>query len=88
MTYVLERLKINYVIENFTKFDIFQRYYYHIEKEIANRYIDSGQVKEICNQFDLVIIGDTIPLGRPFYQATPHIFKSKLAAERTCFVAF
>ena len=83
MTYVLERLKINYVIENFTKFDIFQRYYYHIEKEIANRYIDSGQVKEICNQFDLVIIGDTIPLGRPFYQATPHICKSKLALQIT-----
>jgi hypothetical protein len=83
MVFVLKRMKINHVIDNFTKFDIFQRYYYHIDQDIASKYIDSGQVYEICKQFDLIIIGDTIPLGRPFYQATPHICKSKLALQIT-----
>jgi len=64
-------------------YGIFKKYGYAITESSANEIINSGLTKKICDQFDLIIVGDTIPTGRHFYQASPHICKSKIAIQVT-----
>ena len=80
--YAFEKKRIDITIGNFF-FDMYSRHGYTISYTIANRYIQSGKIKEICDKYDLIIIGDTIPLGRPFYQASPDICQTKLALQIT-----
>ena len=80
MDYVFKKRKINFTV---SIYDIFKKYGYSISESIANEIINSGLVKKICNEFDLIIVGDTIPLGRAFYQASPNICKSKIAIQVT-----
>jgi hypothetical protein len=57
---------------------------YSISKRTATRYIQ--QAKKLCNEYDLIIFADTIPLGRAFYQLKyggGSICKSKLALQIT-----
>lgn len=63
MDYVLKKRKINFTVSTY---DVFQKYHYSISQSIANEIINTGQTKKICDKFDLIIVGDTIPLGKLF----------------------
>ena len=87
MIYVFKRRNLNFTV---SKYDIFKKYGYAISESLANEIINSGLIEKIFDEYDLIIVGDTTPIGRPFYQASPHICKSKLAIQITnrfnCFV--
>ncbi len=86
LKYALEKIKINLTIINLfynQQFDIYQRHGNKISGSIADKYIKSGKVKEFCDKYDLIIIGDTIPMGRPFYQASKICKKTKIALQVT-----
>ncbi|KAJ3137435.1 hypothetical protein HK100_000648 [Physocladia obscura] len=41
---------------------------YGMSRLCANRIVESGHVKFLCSSFDVIIIADTLPHGRPFLQ--------------------
>ena len=85
IVFAFERKNIGITVINLVedkRFDIKERYGYSISDSIANKYIKSGLVKELCDKYDLIIIGDTIPMGRPFFQASKTC-KAKLALQIT-----
>jgi hypothetical protein len=49
-----------------------------MRKELADEIIQTGLIKCICDEYHLIILGDHIPNGRPFLQASPDICKSKI----------
>ena len=80
MSYVLTSRNINFTVSSY---DMLKKHGYAISEKLADQIIKSGQIKKICDEFDLIIIGDTIPLGRAFIQAGPSICRSKLALQIT-----
>ena len=56
-------------LNTFKEYDIFIRNGYTITEKNANDLIESGKVQSLCDKYDLIIICDTIPLGRPFYES-------------------
>ena len=76
IVYAFKIKKINLHIgnlNNYPAYDILKHWYF-VNEEIANKYIVAGNVKHLCNTYDVIMIGDTIPMGWPFY----------LSAESVC----
>ena len=86
VAFVFERKGISFTIGNlnkFKEFDIFQKVFYKVNTNIAKKYLALGHVKKLCDQYDMIMIGDTIPMGWPFYLATPGMCKAKIALQLT-----
>ena len=54
---------------------------YFVSENVSNKIINTGLVKRTCDEYDVIIVADTTPLGRPFYQASPHLCKSKIVLQ-------
>ena len=87
ITYVFRRHGIDYRIGDlkyFSDFDIFVRHHYEIHEKIAQMYLASPSFQKLCATYDLIFIGDTIPMGWPFYRAASlNQCQAKLALQIT-----
>ena len=87
ITYAFGRHNIDYFIGDlnyFTDFDIFTRHHYVINEKIARTYLNFPSFQRLCATYDLIFIGDTIPMGWPFYRAaTLNQCQAKIALQIT-----
>lgn len=73
VVFVFKRNGIDYTIgnlNNYKEYDLFDRSGWAVTEQLAEEYAVSEKVNKLCNEFDIIMIGDSIPFGWPFYMAS------------------